>query len=126
MATHSSILAWRIPGTEESGGLQSMGSQRVRHDRATNTHTLDQKDHWSNKIYHYSLSSPCFLIYFCLLLCDYPHWLSTYDIQSQAFLLWRSPFITYRIYFSIFVTIIFLQITFTMIVHSLNCDTMQW
>ena len=31
MATHSSILAWRIPGTEEPGGLQSMGSQRVRH-----------------------------------------------------------------------------------------------
>ena len=32
MATHSSILVWRIPWTEESGGLQSMGSQRVRHD----------------------------------------------------------------------------------------------
>ena len=32
MATHSSILAWRIPRTEEHGGLQSMGSQRVRHD----------------------------------------------------------------------------------------------
>ena len=32
MATHSSILAWRMPCTEESGGLQSMGSQRVGHD----------------------------------------------------------------------------------------------
>ena len=32
MATHSGILAWRIPRTEEPGGLQSMGSQRVRHD----------------------------------------------------------------------------------------------
>ena len=32
MATHSSILAWRIPWTEEPGGLQSKGSQRVRHD----------------------------------------------------------------------------------------------
>ena len=32
MATHSSILAWKIPWTEESGGLQSIGSQRVRHD----------------------------------------------------------------------------------------------
>ena len=31
MATHSSILAWRIPWTEEPGGLQSMGLQRVRH-----------------------------------------------------------------------------------------------
>ena len=32
MSTHSSILAWRIPWTEEPGGLQSTGSQRVRHD----------------------------------------------------------------------------------------------
>ena len=32
MATHSSILAWRIPWTEEPGRLQSIGSQRVRHD----------------------------------------------------------------------------------------------
>ena len=32
MATHSSILAWEIPWTEEPGGLQSMGSQRVGHD----------------------------------------------------------------------------------------------
>ena len=32
MATHSSFLAWRIPWTEEPGGLQSMESQRVRHD----------------------------------------------------------------------------------------------
>ena len=37
MATHSSILACRIPWTEEPGGLQSLGSQRVRHNRATNT-----------------------------------------------------------------------------------------
>ena len=32
MATRSSVLAWRIPRTEEPGGLQSMGSHRVRHD----------------------------------------------------------------------------------------------
>ena len=32
MATHSSIVAWEIPWTEEPGGLQSMGLQRVRHD----------------------------------------------------------------------------------------------
>ena len=36
MATHTSILAWRIPWTEEPGGLQSMGFQRVGHDRLTN------------------------------------------------------------------------------------------
>ena len=36
MATHSSILAWRIPWTEEPGVLWSMGSRRVGHDRVTN------------------------------------------------------------------------------------------
>ena len=40
MATHSSILAWRIPWTEEPGGLQSLGLRRVGHDWATNTITL--------------------------------------------------------------------------------------
>ena len=35
MAPHSSTLAWKIPWTEEPGGLQSMGSHRVGHDRAT-------------------------------------------------------------------------------------------
>ena len=34
MATHSSILSWKIPWTEEPGGLPSIGSQRVRHDRS--------------------------------------------------------------------------------------------
>ena len=38
MATHSNILAWRIPWTEEPGRLQPMGSQRVRQDWVTNTH----------------------------------------------------------------------------------------
>ena len=37
MATHSSVLAWRIPWTEKPGGLQSMGSQRAGHNRVTNT-----------------------------------------------------------------------------------------
>ena len=37
MATHSSILVWRIPWTEDPGGLQSMGSQRVGHNWVTNT-----------------------------------------------------------------------------------------
>ena len=35
MATHSSILAWKTPCTEEPGGLQSMGSQKVRHNGVT-------------------------------------------------------------------------------------------
>ena len=47
MATHSSILAWRILWTEEPGGLQSMGSQRVRHD-------------WVTKLPHILKCSPSF------------------------------------------------------------------
>ena len=43
MAIHSSILAWRIPGTEEPSGLQFMGLQRVRHDLATKTTTGTKK-----------------------------------------------------------------------------------
>ena len=39
MTTHSSVLAWRIPWTEEPGKLQSMGSQRVGHDRSDLAHT---------------------------------------------------------------------------------------
>ena len=39
-STRSSILAWRIPWTEETDGLQSMGSQKVLHDRATNRNTF--------------------------------------------------------------------------------------
>ena len=39
MTTHSSILAWRIPWTEEPGRLQSTGSQRVRHNSVTHFHT---------------------------------------------------------------------------------------
>ena len=39
MAAHSSVLGWRIQWTEEPGRLQPSGSQRVRHDRGTDTHT---------------------------------------------------------------------------------------
>ena len=50
MATHSSILAWRIPWKEEPGGLQSTGSQRVRHDWVT---SLSLSFHFSQ------LPKPC-------------------------------------------------------------------
>ena len=48
MATHSSTLAWKIPWTEEPGGLQSLGSQRVRHDWATSL-SLFSFMHWRRK-----------------------------------------------------------------------------
>ena len=41
MTTHSGILAWKTPGTEEPGGLQSMRPHRVRHDRATFTDFME-------------------------------------------------------------------------------------
>ena len=64
MATHSSVLAWRIPGRGESGGLLSLGSHRVRHDwsdlaaAAAWKYTLCQHPfeqvtpHWSSQIFH--------------------------------------------------------------------------
>ena len=48
MATHSSTLAWKMPWTEEPGRLQSMGSQRVWHDRATSL-SLFTFMHWRRK-----------------------------------------------------------------------------
>ena len=56
MATHSSVLAWRIPWTEEPGGLQSMGSLRVGHDWATSL-SLFTFMHWRRRWRH----TPVFL-----------------------------------------------------------------
>ena len=47
MATHSSILAWRTPGTEEPGVLQSMGLHRVRHDRSRQQQASSRGDHFA-------------------------------------------------------------------------------
>ena len=59
MATHSSVLAWRIPGTGELGGLPSMGSHRVRHDWSDLSavaagilyRVLERSDAWINIIF---------------------------------------------------------------------------
>ena len=50
MATHSSILAWRIPWTEDPGGLQSLGSQRVRHDWVTNASHFNMMNRLNNHL----------------------------------------------------------------------------
>ena len=47
MATASNILAWEIPWIEEPGGLQSMGSERLRHDLATKHHHHHPNVHYS-------------------------------------------------------------------------------
>ena len=49
MATHSSILAWIITWAEEPGRLQSMGSRRVGHDRATNTQAHSPSGFWKQR-----------------------------------------------------------------------------
>ena len=59
MAPHSSILAWKIPWTEEPGRLQSMGPQRVRHNWAYTTHTHIYCNCWN--IWSYSWCHFCFL-----------------------------------------------------------------
>ena len=64
MATHSSILAWKIPWTEKTGSLQSVGSQRVRHDWVT---SLD----FTSYIYISGKFGVCAkLLQLCLTLCD--------------------------------------------------------
>ena len=50
MAIHSRSLVWRIPWTEEPGGLKSMGSQRARHDWATDTSTKCQDAQWTKRL----------------------------------------------------------------------------
>ena len=59
MATHSRILAWRIPGTEEPGHLQSMGSQRVRHDWSELAFVHEGKNQKSNKTKNNKTSDLC-------------------------------------------------------------------
>ena len=46
MATHSSVLAWRIPGTGDPGGLPSPGSHRVGHDRSDLAAAAAAENHW--------------------------------------------------------------------------------
>ena len=61
MVTHSSILAWRMPGTEEPGRLQSMGLERVGHDRVTNTFLLRQFGS-IEKSWNLELGGSCFWV----------------------------------------------------------------
>ena len=73
MATHSSILAWRIPWTEEPGGLLSMGSHRVRHDWSdlarTHAHIIEpgrsEQAPWAPTL--------CVSFFFTLVTCLFIH-----------------------------------------------------
>ena len=82
VTTHSNILAWRIPWTEEPGELPSMGPQRVRHNWVTNPFTfyIQIKCKWSDEL-------PAFLAGFSHKL----HYYNQYDTRVQvvgAFLLY--------------------------------------
>ena len=77
MATHSSIHAWKIPWTEEPGGLQSMGSQRVGHNWATSLSFIIfiivilnfQSDNSNNQHVVLMLSLFLQIVSFCLFSC---------------------------------------------------------
>ena len=71
LATHSSVLAWRIPGTGKTGGLPSMGSHRVGHD-------------WSD-LAAAALISYCFSSWFFLMILFY----ISFSYHLPLFLIWR-------------------------------------
>ena len=87
MATHSSILVWRIPWTEEPGGLQSMGSQRVRHNRATNT-TLHYVSCSGLVISSFQSCFSVFCLFVCLVFSPFPP-----PLFSLFFLFWPPLFL---------------------------------
>ena len=75
MATHSSTLTWRIPWSEEPGGLQSMGFERVGHNWATNTHTQDDLDPLLGMAVSSSRGDLAFKDWWFISLGDYLWWL---------------------------------------------------
>ena len=102
MATHSSILAWRIPQTEEHGRLQSMGSQRVGHDWATSfhfTHCGWSKGHWNSPVVNGLCSVPS-----SYQLCFIPVWRMLDHLASSVMLsstpshLWHSSSASHHLF----------------------------
>ena len=72
MATHCSVLAWRIPWTEEPGGLQSVGSQRAGHDWTkihTPSHLVDHSNHNKLKMSNYMNNNNSYLASALWLFC---------------------------------------------------------
>ena len=84
MATYSSVLAWRIPGMEEPGGLPSMGSQRVRHSFSS----------WSPLSPSSLFSSPCTSL---VSLTVEKLFIINLDVLSSVLYRWRSLEATVRI-----------------------------
>ena len=84
MATHSGILVWRIPGTEEPGGLQSIGLQRIGH----NTHRSDSYTQREVTLYTHTHTHTAFITSFQVLPLN-PITLgvkaSTYEFEKDTF-----------------------------------------
>ena len=68
MATHSGVLAWRIPWTDESGGLQFIGLQRVKHDWATNTQTSTKGVEYLKSVLPWQIQDKCLPFWFLPLV----------------------------------------------------------
>ena len=86
MATHSSIFAWEIPWTEQPGGLQSLGSQRVRHGLATETTAKGER---RQKCTKYLLGARLCASYLCFLFRFIQQW-NRIDV-FMTILLMRKP-----------------------------------
>ena len=90
MATHSRIPAWKIPWTEEPGRLQSMGSQRVRHNWATSLSLSFFRRMTNKTLISGFIHSPCPLVlvpYICTLI----FWELILSLPCQSLLLAPSP-----------------------------------
>ena len=96
MATHSSILAWWIPWTEELGGLQSTGLQRVGHDWVTSLHFINKQTYinmvtFLDKYYQNSHQKVIWLIYSIFMVMYFSlFWVSKYYLRSLN-LIYGSP-----------------------------------
>ena len=87
MATHSSILAWRIPWTEEPGGLQFTGSQRVGHDWATSLHLA-----WNGPLLSLIFLKRSLVFSILLFSSISLHWSPRKTFLSFPAILWNSEF----------------------------------
>ena len=116
MATHSSILAWRIPWMEEPGGLQFMGLQRVGHNWVTSlTHSLTHSlnPFWVNFCEGYRVCVYFFCPFFSFFLHVMPDFI-TWFVEKTLF--------SHLVYFCFFVTISWLYLCGS-VSNSLFCST---
>ena len=93
MATHSSLLVWRIPWTEEPGGLQSVKLQRVRHDWASNSFTFTSFYKWNLDLVLWRWPQLCFTCLNSLLHSVYL-WFSMWSLQTRCFIIDMSELVS--------------------------------